>query len=221
MIRLESLANEKNAVGMRRYGIAGSRVLGIRIPVLRALARETGGKDSRLAQELWDRHVHEARILSTMIDDPGRVDESLMESRVRDFDSWDLCDQCIMNLFEKTPNAWGKACEWADREEEFVRRAGFVLMARLAVSDKYAPDDRFIAFFPVMIQYANDKRNYVKKAVNWALRQIGKRNATLNGPALRCARDILALDTPPARWIARDAIRELESGAVRKRLNLS
>jgi len=220
MLRLESLADEKNAEGMRRYGIAGSRVLGIRIPVLRAIAREMGKKNSRLAQELWDSHVHEAQILSTMIDDPGKVDEPLMESRVNDFDSWDLCDQCIMNLFENTPYAWAKACEWADREEEFVRRAGFVLMARLAVSDKEAHDDRFTSFFPFMIRYANDKRNYVKKAVNWALRQIGKRSAMLNGPALSCARNILALDTPPARWIARDAIRELESDAVRKRLDL-
>lgn len=219
--RLESLADEKNAEGMRRYGISGSRILGIRIPVLRALARETGRKNHSLAQELWDYTIHEARILATMIDDPGQVDESLMETRVRDFDSWDLCDQCIMNLFEKTLHAWTKAFEWADREEEFIRRAGFVLMARLAVSDKQAPDDRFTPFFPVMVKYANDKRNFVKKAINWALRQIGKRNVILHEHAIACAYEILTLNTPTARWIARDALRELESDAVKKRLKMS
>jgi len=141
-----------------------------------------------------------------------------MEQWVTDFDSWEVCDQCIMNLFEKHPLAWEKAIEWSEREEEFIKRAGFVLMARLAVSDKKSPDDRFAPFFPLIEREAHDSRNFVKKAVNWALRQIGKRSVRLNAEASACARRLLALDSSSARWIARDALREIESEKVRARL---
>jgi 3-methyladenine DNA glycosylase AlkD len=153
-----------------------------------------------------------------MVDDPARVDTRQMEAWARDFDSWDVTDQCVMNLFEKIPVAWDKAVEWSVAEREFVKRAGFVLMARLAVSDKKAEDRRFLDFFPQLRRGAEDERNFVKKAVNWAVRQIGKRNARLNREALRLCRDLLKMDSKSARWIATDAIKELESEAVQERL---
>jgi len=153
-----------------------------------------------------------------MVDNPEQVTEIQMDRWVHDFDSWEICDQCIMNLFEKTPFAWEKAFAWSTRREDFVKRAGFVMMARLAVSDKKADDSRFEPFLPIIEHEAADPRNFVKKAVNWALRQIGKRSSYLNRKALAVSHEILALDSKSAQWIARDAIGELESDAVRKRL---
>jgi 3-methyladenine DNA glycosylase AlkD len=141
-----------------------------------------------------------------------------MEKWVLDFDYWEICDQCCMNLFEKTGFAYEKAIEWSLRDEQFVKRAGFVLMARLAVSDKKADDSRFEQFFPMMLREADDERNFVKKAVNWALRQIGKRNLGLNEKAIETAMEIQKIDSKSARWIASDAIRELSGEAVQKRL---
>ncbi len=149
-----------------------------------------------------------------MIDDHKQVDEAQMEKWVADFDSWDVCDQCIMNLFEDVDLAWDKAVEWSRREKEFEKRAGFVMMARLAVSDKKATDERFVNFFPIIKREADDDRNFVKKALNWALRQIGKRNPALNNKAIDVAKEIEALDSKSAKWIAKDALRELKSEAV-------
>jgi 3-methyladenine DNA glycosylase AlkD len=153
-----------------------------------------------------------------MVDVPGEVTEEQMDEWVQEFNSWDLCDQVIMNLFEKTVYANKKAREWHNREEEFVRRAGYVMMARLAVSDKKAGDDFFIKYFPLIKKGATDNRNFVKKAVNWAIRQIGKRNLGLNKKAIALCREIEAVDAPSARWIAKDAIRELDSKEVKERL---
>jgi 3-methyladenine DNA glycosylase AlkD len=217
--KLKSLSNPKAVEGMARYGIKPEKALGVSIPLLRKMAKAIGC-DHELAQELWATEVHEARILASMIDDPRLVDESQMERWVADFDSWDLCDHCLMNLFEDTGLAWAKAIEWSRREEEFIKRAGFVMMARLAVSDKAAEDGRFEKFFPMIKRGATDNRNFVKKAVNWALRQIGKRNLRLNQKSIELANEIQKLDSKSAAWIASDALQELEDQRVQKRLSL-
>jgi 3-methyladenine DNA glycosylase AlkD len=204
---------------MARFGINPDRALGVRIPDLRRLAKQVG-TDHSLALGLWKTGIHEARILASMIDDPAAVTERQMESWVGDFDSWDLCDQCCGNLFDRTPFAFDKAVEWAGRDEEFVKRAGFALMAWAAVHDKTADDRVFIEFLPLVEREADDDRNFVKKAVNWALRQIGKRNRRLNRAAVSVARRLAKRnDSPAARWIGTDALRELTSEGVRSRLS--
>jgi 3-methyladenine DNA glycosylase AlkD len=206
--KLRSLGRPDRLAGMARYGINTDDAFGVKIPELRALAKRLG-RHQDLSLALWDTGYHEARILAAMIGEPDKVDDAQMETWVAAFDSWDLCDQVLMNLFEKTAMRWTKAHEWASRDEEFVKRAGYALMARLAVSDKKADDDQFLALLPLIEQAADDPRNFVKKAVNWALRQIGKRNRRLHPQALACAERIAGHDTAAARWIARDAIREL------------
>jgi len=217
--RLKSLANPEAVAGMARYGISTQNTLGVSIPVLRKMAREIG-RNHALAQELWSSGVHEARILASMIDDPRLVSEEQMEAWAADFDSWDVCDQCCGNLFDKTELAYRKAVEWAARDEEFVKRAGFALIAWLAFHDKRAPDEAFLEFLPVIKRESVDGRNYVRKAVNWALRHIGKRNAALNIMAIQTTREIQAAGSKPGRWIAADALRELTSEKVRERVGL-
>lgn len=206
--RLRAHANPRNVAGMARFGINPKGTLGVSIPVLRALAKQIG-MDHALAQKLWRSGIHEARILASFIDNPALTTDRQMERWVKNFDSWDVCDEVCGNLFDRTTLAWRKATEWPHRTEEYVRRAGFVLMAALAVHDKQAPDRAFTKFFPLIARYATDERNFVKKAVNWALRQIGKRNAGLCARAVRVAREIGRDDSRAARWIARDALREL------------
>ena len=215
--KLKALENPRNVAGMARYGINPKNALGVPIPVLRNFAKDAG-KDHELASKLWSSGIHEARLLAGFVDDPRLVSEAQMESWVSEFDSWDVCDQVCSNLFDKTKIAHDKALEWAGRDEEFVRRAGFVLMATLSVHDKKADHKEFLKFLPLIERYSTDERNYVKKAVNWALRQIGKRNMRLNAEAVRVARVIAKSGSKSARWIAKDALRELESDAVRKRL---
>lgn len=200
------------------FGINPDRALGVRIPDLRRLAKQVG-TDHSLALGLWKTGIHEARILASMIDDPAAVTERQMESWAGDFDSWDLCDQCCGNLFDRTPFAYGKAVDWAGRDEEFVKRAGFALMAWAAVHDKTADNGTFLEFLPIVEREADDDRNFVKKAVNWSLRQIGKRNRWLHRAALDVAKRLAARnDSRPARWIGTDAVRELTSEPVRARL---
>ena len=215
--RLQNLASPEAAAGMARFGITMAHAYGIATPELRQIAREIG-RNHVLAQQLWSSGIHEARILASMIDDPAMVTEEQMEDWVKDFDSWDVVDQCCANLFAKTRYSYAKAIECSGRSEEFVKRAGFVLMAALAVHDKKAANEQFERFLPVIKRAAVDNRNFVKKAVNWALRQIGKRNAQLNKKALETAREIQYGDSRSARWIAADAIRELTSDAVQQRL---
>lgn len=215
--KLKALSDSKAIEGMARYGITPQKTFGVSIPNLRKIAKETG-RNQDLAQKLWALDTRETRILACMIDVPAGVTKVQMENWVKTFDYWEICDQCCMNLFEKTRFAYQKAEEWSQREEEFVKRAGFVLMARLAVSDKEAADGRFERFFPFIERGAVDPRNFVKKAVNWALRQIGKRNLVLNKRAIKVAEDIQNLDSSAAKWIASDAIRELQSKAVQDRL---
>ncbi|MEM3737023.1 MAG: DNA alkylation repair protein [Candidatus Bathyarchaeia archaeon] len=215
--KLRELSNPKAVEGMARFGINPENTYGVSIPNLRRIAKEIE-KDHSLAQQLWFSGVHEARILASMIDDPIQVTEKQMDLWIKDFNSWDVCDQCCMNLFSKTSMAWEKAIEWTKREKEFEKRAGFVLIACLAWYDKESPDEKFLVFLPVIKQGANDDRNYVKKAVNWALRNIGKRNPDLNKKAIETAKEIQKMDSRSAQWIASDAIRELTSEAVQKRL---
>ncbi len=217
LAELESLANPENVAGMARFGIKGQKVLGISMKTLEPIARRLR-KDHTLAVQLWDSGIHEARLLACMIDDPRQVSEAQMDSWVNDFDSWDVCDQACNKLFDKTPFAYTKALEWTSRDSEFVKRAGFVLMATLAVHDKKASDQPFIDFLPIIQREATDDRNFVKKAVNWSLRQIGKRNLALNIRAIQTAETIRALDSKAARWIGADALRELTSPAVKDKL---
>lgn len=215
--KLESFADTKAVEGMARFGISPENAYGVSIPNLRKIAKETG-LNHNLAQQLWESGIHEARILSSMIDDPKVVTEEQMESWAKDLDSWDVCDQCCNNLFSRVKFAHQKAVEWSEREEEFVKRSGFVLMATLAVHDKTAEDADFLKFLPIIKREAKDNRNYVKKAVNWALRQIGKRNSELNKKAIDTATEIQKIDHKGARWIASDAIRELTSQSIQKNL---
>jgi 3-methyladenine DNA glycosylase AlkD len=215
--RLKSLSNPEAVAGMARFGINPKNTYGVSIPNLRTMAKEIG-KNHPLAQKLWSSGIHDARILASMVDDPTMVTERQLEKWVKDFDSWDVCDQCCSNLFDKTEFAYRKAAEWTSKKEEFVKRAGFVLMACLAVHDKKAEDKKFERFFPLIKREAKDERNFVKKAVNWALRQIGKRNLRLNRTAIDIAREIQATDSKSGRWVASDALRELTSQAVQRRL---
>jgi 3-methyladenine DNA glycosylase AlkD len=208
--QLKSLSDPEAVAGMARFGIKSEKTLGVSIPNLRKIAKKTG-KNHPLALQLWDSGIHEARILAGMVDDPEMVTEEQMESWIKDFDSWDVCDQCCLNLLDKTEFAYQKAIEWSERSEEFVKRTGFVLMAQFAVHDKKASDEDFMQFFPIIKREATDKRNFVKKAVNWALRQIGKRNLNLNDKAIEIAKEIQQLDSKSAKWIASDALLELTS----------
>lgn len=217
--KLKSLSNPKNVAEMAHYGINPEKNYGVQMPVLREMAKELG-KDHKLAQELWELGIRETRLLATMVDDPALVSEAQMERRVKDFNSWDICDGCVMNLFAHTKLAWQKAIEWSLREEEFVKRAGFVLMARLAVGSSKIDDKELEKFLPLIKKEAVDDRNYVKKAVNWALRQIGKRNLNLNRLAIKTAKEIQSIDNKTTRWVASDALRELTSKAIQEKLRL-
>jgi 3-methyladenine DNA glycosylase AlkD len=205
---LRSHANAANVAGMARYGIRTDTAFGVPMPFIRALAKRVG-KSHILARDLWNSGIHEARHLATLVDELDRVTPRQMDRWARDFNSWDVCDQACHNLFRYTPYAWEKAAEWARAKPEFVKRAGFSLMAGLAVKDKAATDARFEALIPLIAEAAADDRNMVKKAVNWALRQIGKRNPRLRRKAIAAAREIHKQETRPARWIASDALREL------------
>lgn len=214
---LESLADPENVKGMARYGISTEGTLGVPMPEIKKLAKKAG-RNHALALRLWDSGIHEARILASLVDDPAAVTEQQADAWVHDFDSWDVCDQVCMNLLWLTPFAYDKCYEWAGGDEVWVKRAAFSLMARLAWRDKDATNQRIAGFLPVIKNAATDERNFVKKAVNWALRQVGKRNRALNTMAIETAREIRALDSKSARWIANDALRELEGDAVQRRL---
>ena len=215
--KMKSLASPENVKGMARFGINPENTLGISVYTVRDMAKEIG-KGHDLAQQLWASGIHEARILACFVEPPEMVTEAQMESWVKDFDSWDVCDQCCGFLFDKTPVAYQKAIEWSAREEEFIKRAGFVLMAALAVHDKKAKDEKFMEFLPLIKKESTDERNFVKKAVNWALRQIGKRNSNLNRAAIRTAEEIKGINAKSARWIAADALRELTSEKLQEKL---
>ena len=207
--KLKKKANRKNVEGMARFGIASTNTLGVSIYDLRPMAKEIG-KNHRLALRLWKSGIHEARILASYIDEPAKVTEGQMEDWAADFDSWDVCDQ-VCELFGKTPYAYKKIVDWSKRKEEFVKRAAFALIAEMAWHDKEANDNQFKRLFPHIIRESTDERNFVKKAVNWALRNIGKRRPGLKKEAINAAKEIQKIDSKSARWIAADALRELNS----------
>jgi 3-methyladenine DNA glycosylase AlkD len=205
---LRKMESEENRLGMSRFGINVDRALGIKVTDLRKLARRVD-KSHALALQLWETGIHEARLLATMIDDPSAVTDTQMENWAADFNSWDMVDQACNNLFRRTPFAHTKAADWAARDEEFIKRAGFALMAVLAVHDRGSEDTVFQKYLVLVESESPDERNFVKKAVNWALRQIGKRNAELWEKAMDTIGRIADLESKSARWIAADARREL------------
>ena len=215
---LASRPDPHAVAGMARFGIVAKKVHGgWTIPALKKLAREIGHHHT-LAQELWASEIFEARVLATLIDEPARVTKRQMNHWAKDFDNWAICDGACINLFRYTKFAHQMCVEWSGRPQEFVKRAAYALMAGLTVADKAASDETFLQFLPLIKSAAMDERNMVMKGVNWALRQIGKRNARLNRVALAAAHEIYRLDSRAARWIASDARRELESPAVQQRL---
>ncbi len=230
LAELRSLGSEKDRAGMARYGINVENAFGVSVTELRKVAKRLG-TDHELALALWANGNHEARLLACFVDDPAAVSEEQLEDWAGDFDSWDICDQATTSLFDQTKHAWSKASEWAARDEEWVKRAGFALMAGLAVHDKAANDRAFSKLLPLIECAASDERNFVKKAVNWALRNIGKRNRALNAAAIACAKRIRAAangraggerggdpGARSARWVATDALRELASDKLQERL---
>lgn len=218
MDELHRMADPANLPGQARFGIDVSHSLGISMTQLRPLARRIG-KDHGLAQALWDSGVREARILATLVDEPKSVTPEQMDSWAAEFTSWEVVDACSCNLFDRTEHRYAKAVEWAGRDEEFVKRAGFSLMAGIAVHDRRASDAQLMELLEVVEREACDGRSFVRKAVNWALRQIGKRNQKLNDAAIRTAERIAALECKGARWVASDALKELRSPQVQRRLS--
>ena len=215
--KLNEKAKSDQLEGMARFGIVGDQRMGVSVPDMRRIAKDIG-KNHQLALELWDTGIPEGMIVAGMVAEPDKLTEEQMEDWVVDINSWDICDQVCMNLFEKSPYAEQKIFEWSAREEEFVKRTAYALIACLAWHDKDASDQAFTKYFPVIKNGSTDDRNFVKKAVNWALRNIGKRNIELNQAAIQVAREIQAVDSKSARWIASNAIRELESDKVQERL---
>jgi len=215
--KMKTLSKPENVEGMTRYGINPKNNLGIPIYQLRPLAKEIGTSHG-LALKLWDSKIHDARLLACFIDDPVQVTSKQMDAWAEDFDSWDICDQACTSLFDLTPLAYEKVYQWAEKEKEFVKRAAFSLIAGLAVHDKKASDEKFVSFLKIIKKQSTDDRNYVKKAVNWALRNIGKRDPSLNKKALQTAKEIRQIDSKTARWIANDAIKELESKKIQEKL---
>ena len=228
MDELAGMASDENRAGMARYGINVTDAFGVSVPELRRMAKGLG-VDHELALALWDTGNHEARTLAGMVDDPASVSAAQMDQWAADFDSWDVCDQVTSNLFDKTSFAYDKVREWSAAEDEWVKRAAFATAAALAVHDKKAPDERFLEILELVSREAGDGRNFVKKAVNWALRNIGKRNAALHAAAIQTAEAILAAAEAlaavdrrdpaarSARWVARDALRELRSDKALRR----
>ena len=217
MEKLNSMRNIKNVEGMARFGIKPENNLGISVTTIRNFAKKIG-KDHNLALELWNTGIRDARMVAACIDDPKIVTKEQMEKWVKDFNSWDLCDHTCGHLFDKTPYAYEKAKEWTKKSEEFQKRAGFALIAWLSVHDKKKDDSIFEQFFPLIIKQSTDERNYVKKSVSWALRNIGKRNLNLNKKAIEVAEIIQKIDSKPAKWIASDTIRELSGEKIQDKL---
>lgn len=220
--KLESLENPDNIAGMARFGIVTKKAFGVSAPVLKQLAKDIKkqAKDRhKLALELWQTEIHEARAIAYLIDNPKEITESQMDDWVKDFDNWAICDGTCGHLFCRSEFAYQKVFEWSNREEEFIKRAGIVLIAWLAVHDKKADDTKIAAFLPILEQKADDERNFIKKAVNWSLRQIGKRSLYLNKLAIETAERIKSQNTKSARWIAADALRELKNEKIQERLS--
>jgi 3-methyladenine DNA glycosylase AlkD len=217
LAKMGAIGSPRGAQKLSYWGIEAARAYGLSAPQMHALAREAG-RDHALALELWASGVHDARHIAALVADPALCDDALLEGWARDFSSWDVVDTCCCYLFIYTKFAWKKTAQWSRRPEEFVKRAAFSLMAYLAVHDKAAPDPNFLRLLPIIEREAHDERNFVRKAINWALRQIGKRDLRLNRCAIAAGERIHRQGSRAARWIAADALRELRSKAVQKRL---
>lgn len=209
LLELKNNSSPKTVAAQEHFGIDAENRMGITAPKMRAIAKKAG-TNHPLALQLWKTKIHEARQIAAMIADPAQTDEKLMEQWLRDFSSWDLVDGCCSSLFRKTPFAYAKALEWTSREKEFEKRAGFSMMAQLAVHDKKAADKMMEQFFDPIFRESSDPRNFVRKANNWALRQIGKRNERLCKKAIDVAKKIQSKNDTVSKWIAADALRELE-----------
>ena len=217
LAKLHKLSRPHHLAGMQRFGMKIDRRLGISIPQLRKLAKQIG-QHHDLAMELWKSGIAEAMILAALIDVPEEVTSEQMDSWVADFNSWDVCDQVCMNLFDRTTLAWEKVYEWSESKEEYIKRAAFALIACLAWHDKTADDEQFLQYLPLIKQAADDDRNYVKKAVSWALRHIGKRNSSLYPIALQTAQQLKQSGNKTNRWIGSDTIRDLNTESTRRRI---
>ena len=213
---LERRGTKKNRDGMARYAIVAKKVFGVSMTSMKSLAKELG-RDHALSQALWKTGWYEARMLASLVGEPARVTPAGMEQWAKGFDIWAVCDTATFALWDRTPHAWPKVRDWSKRKEEFVKRASFGMLASLTVHDKEAPDELYLEGLKLIEREAHDERNFVKKAVSWALRQIGKRNPRLRTAAMACAERIAVQGTPSARFVATDALRELQSDAVEKR----
>ena len=200
---------------LARFGITAGKAFGVSMANIQKLAKITG-RDHELAAALWKTGWYEARMLTSFVDEPARVTSAQMDRWCRDFDNWGICDTLCFKLFDQTPHAWAKVADWGDRPEEFVKRAAFALLASLALHDKKAGDAQFLETLPLIERAATDERNFVKKGVNWALRSIGRRNATLNAAATTLARRLAASPHAAPRWVGKDALREFTKLAVKK-----
>jgi 3-methyladenine DNA glycosylase AlkD len=214
---LERHGTKRNRLGMARYGITSDKAFGVSMATMQPLAKRLG-RNHELAAALWDTGWYEARMLTSFVDEPERITPAQMDRWCRDFDNWAICDTVCFRLFDRTPHAWDKVAKWSGRREEFVKRAAFALIASLAVHDKSAHDAPFAESLLFIERAADDERNFVKKAVNWALRSVGKRNSALNAAAVVVARRLAASPEAAARWVGKDALRELTSPAVIRRL---
>ncbi|HWP08294.1 MAG TPA: DNA alkylation repair protein [Polyangiaceae bacterium] len=214
---LERRGSKKNRDGMARYGITAKKAYGVSMATMLGLRKKLG-RDHELAIALFRTGWYEARIMASFVAEPERVTPALMDRWARAFDSWAVCDSMCFHLFDRTPHAWRKVHEWARRDEEFVKRASFALIASLTVHDKEAPDSAYLKALPLIEKAASDPRNFVKKAVNWALRSVGKRNAALHAASVAVARRLASSDDAAARWVGKDALRELTGAGVARRL---
>ena len=214
---MEKRGTKRNRDGLSRYGITAKKVFGISVGDMRKLAKELG-RSHALAQALWRTGWYEARMLASMVGEPARVTPAEMDRWAKAFDNWAVCDTLTFVLWDRTPHAWPKVREWASRKEEFVKRASFAMLASLTVHDKAAPDERYREGLVLIEREATDDRNFVKKAINWALRSIGKRSPMLNTEAIAVAKRLAASESSAARWVGKDALRELNSDSVRRRL---
>ena len=214
---LERKGTKRNREGMARYAIVAPKVFGVSVGTLRAMAKNVG-KDHELAAKLWASGWYEARMLAGFVDDPALVTAAQMDRWAKDFDNWAVCDHSCFHLFDKTPHAWKKVDQWAKRREEFVKRAAFALIASLGVHDKQVSDGEFLKRLPLIERAADDERNFVKKAVSWALRVVGRRSKQLNAEGIALAKRLKESDEPSARWIGSDAYRELTGALVQRQL---
>ena len=214
---LERMSTQKDRDNLARFGIVTDKFYGVSMANVQKLAKRLG-RDHDLAAQLWDSGWYEARALAAFVEEPARVTAAQMDRWCRDFDNWAICDTLCFHLFDRTPHAWSKVKQWSNRRDEFVKRAAFALLASLALHDKKAPDEPFVESLTLIERAAPDDRNFVKKGVSWALRTVGRRNRALNTAAVTLSRRLVESEEPAARWIGRDALKELTSAAVVKKL---